>query len=192
MLTGGLFMELSKNFNIDEIEERNKIEGIIEGLLFAYGNPLSEDKILKVLNLNKKDLLNIIEEMNNKYKSSNRGIMIRKINDSYQLCTKPEYYDYLKELTEPKQEPGLSQAAYEILAIIACNKPITRARIEQIRGVNCESAISKLLDYDLIKEAGRLDAPGRPILYETTEKFLRVFGFSSDEEVAAFLDDSEV
>ena len=185
-------MELSKNFNIDEIEERNKIEGIIEGLLFAYGNPLSEDKILKVLNLNKKDLLNIIEEMNNKYKSSNRGIMIRKINDSYQLCTKPEYYDYLKELTEPKQEPGLSQAAYEILAIIACNKPITRARIEQIRGVNCESAISKLLDYDLIKEAGRLDAPGRPILYETTEKFLRVFGFSSDEEVAAFLDDSEV
>ncbi|HHV95474.1 MAG TPA: SMC-Scp complex subunit ScpB [Clostridiaceae bacterium] len=183
-------MELNKSFNINDIEDRNKIEGIIEGLLFAHGNPLSEEKILKVLNLKKKDFLAIIEEMNDKYKSSNRGIMIRKIKDSYQLCTKPEYYEYLKELAEPKQEPVLSQAAYEILAIIACNKPITRARIEQIRGVNCESAISKLLEYDLIKEAGRLDAPGRPILYETTDKFLKIFGFSSDEEAIAFLDES--
>ena len=185
------YMELNEKLKMNDTEERNKIEGIIECLLFACGDPLSEEKISKVLNLKKNELLFIIEEMNKNYKRSNRGIMIRRINDSYQLCTKPEYYSYIKELTEPMPKPTLSQAAYEILAFIACNKPITKARIEQIRGVNCDNLISKLQEYDLVKEAGRMDAPGRPILYETTDKFLRIFGFSSYEEILATLEVSE-
>ena len=143
---------------------------------------------MKVLSLDIEELLVIIDRMNTKYKRSNRGIMIREINDCYQLYTKPEYFHYLKELMEPKQKLSLSQAAYETLAIIACNNPITKARIEQIRGVNCDSLVTKLLEYELIKEAGRMDSPGRPILYETTEKFLRSFGFSSYDEVAANLE----
>lgn len=186
---GGLFMDSKEKLTIDDTEYRNKLEGIIEGMLFAYGDPLPSEKIMKVLNLGKSTLLFLINEMNAKYQRTSRGIMIREINGSYQLCTKPECYDYLKELfAEPRPKPSLSQAAYEILAIIACNKPITKARVEQIRGVNCDGPISKLLEYELIRGAGRMDSPGRPILYETTEKFLKVFGFSSHEEVRTFLE----
>lgn len=169
-------------------EDESRIEGIIEGILFAYGKPIRKEQIIKVLNIDKEKLFEIIEVMNTKYKRANRGIIIREIDVGYQLCTKQEYYSYLKQIMEPERKHYLSQPAYETLAIIACNKPITRARIEQIRGVNCDSLVTKLLEYDLIKEAGRMDTPGRPILYATTEKFLRSFGFSSYDEVALNLD----
>jgi len=156
-----------------------EIESIVEGLLFAAGDVLPLEKISEILDIDKKTLKLIINNMIANFQNSKRGIMIREINGGYQMCTRHEHYDYIKKLFMPRQKQGLSQAAYETLAIIAYNSPITRAKIEQTRGVNSDSAIAKLLEKNLIREAGRLDAPGRPVLYETTEEFLRSFGFKS-------------
>jgi len=171
--------------NENKMEIRD-IEGIIEGLLFASGDPLSLDKIAEILEIDKKTVKLIINNMIINFQNSKRGIMIREINNAYQLCTRFEHYEYIKKLFEPRQKQALSQAAYETLAIIAYNKPVTRAKIEQIRGVNSESAIARLLERNLIREAGRLDAPGKPVLYETTDEFLRSFGFKSYADLPRF------
>jgi segregation and condensation protein B len=161
-----------------EIEIR-EIEAIIEGLLFAAGDPISLEKLSEILEIEKKTVKLILSNMIINYQNSNRGIMIREIDGEYQMCTRFEHYEYLKKLFEPRQRQGLSQAAFETLAIIAYNKPITKAKIEQIRGVNSDSSLSTLLDRNLIREAGRLDTPGKPMIYETTDEFLRSFGFRS-------------
>lgn len=109
--------------------------------------------------------------------------MMREIDGCYQLCTRPEHFEYISRLVEPRQKQALSQAAFETLAIIAYNQPVTRARIEMIRGVNSDSSIATLLERNLIKEAGRLDSPGRPMVYETTGEFLRSFGFRSVKDL---------
>ena len=109
--------------------------------------------------------------------------MIREINKGYRFCTKPEYNDYIAKLGQVRKKQGLTSAAYEVLAIVAYNQPVTKAYIEKIRGVNSDSALSTLIDRNLIKEAGRDDGPGRPKLYETTEEFLRVFGFASIQDL---------
>lgn len=164
-----------------------KLEGIIEGLLFASGDRLSLEKICEIAGIDKKTAKLVINNMIVNYNNDpSRGITIREISNGYQICSKPELYDYVKTLFEPKQKSGLSQAAFETLAIIAYNRPITKAKVEQIRGVNSDSAISKLLEKNLIKEAGRLDAPGKPILYETTEEFFRSFGYKSDSDLPIF------
>lgn len=175
----------NKENNVNNANSVNseRIEGIIESLLFMSGDLLSSDMITKILEIDKKSISKIIDNMKEKYKDENRGITIREINSCYQLCTKPEYSDYVKKLFESPQKQVLSQAAYETLAIIAYNRPITKARIDDIRGVNSDSAIAKLMERNLIQEAGRLDSPGRPILYETTEEFLRCFGFNSYEDL---------
>ena len=165
--------------------DMKEIEAIVEGLLFAAGDALPLEKIAEVLELDKKTTRLILNNMILSYKASKRGIMIRDINDAYQLCTRPEHYEYLRKLNEPRQKQALSQAAYETLAIIAYNRPITRGRIEQIRGVNSDSAITRLLERNLIKEAGRLDTPGKPLLFETTDEFLRSFGFRSLADLPA-------
>ncbi len=165
------------------LENSERIEGIVESLLFISGDLLSSDIIAGILELDKNSVKQIINEMKEKYKSNNRGITIREINDCYQLCTKLEYSDYVKKLFEPRQKQVLSQAAYETLAIVAYNRPITKAKIDNIRGVNSDSAIASLMERNLIREAGRVDSPGRPILYETTEEFLRCFGFNSHEDL---------
>lgn len=160
--------------------EISQIEGIIEALLFAAGDPLSIDKICEILDLDKKTAKSIINNMaDNINFSSNRGLFLREINNKYQLCSKPDYFDYIKCLAEPRQKQGLSQAAFEVLSIIAYRQPVTKAKIEQIRGVSSDSAMTRLQERNLIREAGRLDAPGKPILYETTDEFLRSFGFKS-------------
>lgn len=156
-----------------------EIESVIEGLLFAAGDTLPLEKISDILEIDKKTTKLILNNMIINFQNSKRGIMIREINNSYQLCTRFEHYEYIKKLFEPRQKQALSQAAFETLAIIAYNKPITRAKIEKIRGVNSDSAITRLLEKNLIREAGRLDAPGKPVLYETTDEFLRSFGFRS-------------
>lgn len=161
----------------------SELEGIIEGLLFVSGDPLSLEKIGDILELSKKDarlLMNsIVERINN----TNRGIIIREINNAYQLSTRPEHYEYISRLHNIRQKQSLSQAAFETLSIIAYNAPVTRAKIESIRGVNSDSSITTLLERNLIKEAGRMDTPGKPILYETTEEFLRCFGFKSIKDM---------
>lgn len=159
--------------------EIKEIEGVIEGLLFAAGDPLPLQKISEILEIDKKTVKLILNNMIVNYQNSKRGIIIRQIDKGYQLCTRHEHYEYLKKLFEPRQKQGLSQAAFETLAIIAYNQPITRAKIEQIRGVNSDSSITRLIERNLIREAGRLDAPGKPLIYETTEEFLRCFGFRS-------------
>ncbi len=164
-----------------------KLEGIIEGLLFASGDRISLEKICEIAGIDKKVAKLVINNMIVNYNDNpSRGITIREISNGYQLCSKPELYEYVKVLFEPKQKSGLSQAAFETLAIIAYNRPITKAKIEQIRGVNSDSAVTKLIEKNLVKEAGRLDAPGKPILYETTEEFFRSFGYKSDSDLPIF------
>ncbi|MDP4093159.1 MAG: SMC-Scp complex subunit ScpB [Bacillota bacterium] len=159
--------------------EITEIEAIVEGLLFAAGDMLTLEKISDIIGIDKKTLKSIINNMIVQHQNINRGIVIREIDNGYQLCTKIEHAEYIKKLFEPRQKQGLSQAAFETLAIIAYNQPITRAKIEQIRGVSSDSSVTKLIERNLIKEAGRLDCPGKPILYEVTEEFLRCFGLKS-------------
>lgn len=160
------------------MEIRN-IEAVIEALLFAAGDAIPVERMSEILEIDKKTLKIIMGNMISNYKHSSRGIIIREINNSYLLCTRPEYFDYVKLFNEPRQKQALSQAAFETLSIIAYNQPITKAKIEQIRGVNSDSALTRLVERNLIKDAGRLDTPGKPILYETTDEFLRSFGFRS-------------
>lgn len=134
---------------------------------------------MAALEIGKEDVEKLIENMKNEFEESNRGIQIIKVEDGYQLCTKKEYYNYIYELFDTKSRPTLSQAALETLSIIAYNPKITRSEIETIRGVNSDGTIYKLLEYNLIEEAGRLDAPGRPSIYRTTDEFLRLFGIPS-------------
>lgn len=160
-----------------------EMEAIVEGLLFAAGDPVPLAKIAEILGLDKATAKRILDNMSIRIRNSSRGILIREINGSYQICTRPEHHEYISKLAEPRQKQALSQAAFETLAIIAYNQPVTRARIEMIRGVNSDSSIATLLERNLIKEAGRLDSPGRPVLYETTEEFLRCFGFRSIKDL---------
>lgn len=159
--------------------EISTIENIIESLIFSYGDAVPLEKICEILELDRKTARNIIKNMINNYNSTNKGIIIREINDKYQMCSNPKYFEYTSKLYQIRQKQALSQAAYEVLAIIAYNQPITKARVEQIRGVNSDSAITRLIERNLIKEAGKLDTPGRPRLYETTDEFLKCFGFKS-------------
>lgn len=160
-----------------------EIEAVIEGLLFAAGDPLPLQKLADILEMDKKTTRLILNNMSVSLQTSKRGIMLRELDESYQLCTRPEHAEYLRRLVEPRQKQALSQAAFETLSIVAYNQPVTRARIELIRGVNSDSSISRLVERNLIKEAGRLDSPGKPLIYETTDEFLRSFGFKSTKDL---------
>jgi segregation and condensation protein B len=160
-----------------------EMEAIVEGLLFAAGDPVPVARIAEILDLDKSTAKRFLANMALKLQNSQRGILMREIDGSYQLCTRPEHFEYISRLVEPRQKQALSQAAFETLAIVAYNQPVTRARIEMIRGVNSDSSIATLIERNLIREAGRLDSPGRPMLYETTEEFLRSFGFKSVKDL---------
>ena len=159
--------------------ERQEIEAIVEAMLFAAGDPVPMETLLEVLETDKKTLSIIIEHMIDEFTKQKRGIQIREINGGYQLCSNPEYFQFVKKLFEPRQKQGLSQAALETLAIVAYNQPVTKLGVERIRGVNSDSAINSLVERNLVIDSGRMDAPGKPILYETTEEFLRCFGYKS-------------
>lgn len=159
--------------------EIEKIKAIIEAILFAAGRIVTQDELVLTLEINKEDIENIIQSMQEDYIAHNRGIEIIKIDNGYQMCSKKEYYEYVCSIVDKRTKPRLSVAAMETLAIIAYNPRITRAEIEAIRGVSADAAIYKLLEYELIEDAGKLDAPGRPTTYKTTNKFLSMFGYSS-------------
>ncbi|MBP5426917.1 MAG: SMC-Scp complex subunit ScpB [Clostridiales bacterium] len=156
---------------------------IIESILFASGEPVSIDVITNLLGMNKEDAREALEKLDEEYKKSNRGIMLRKVQDCYLLCTKPDNYEYVQRSVQPRRQQDLSKAAYETLAIIAYNQPTTKARIDSIRGVSSDKAIQTLLDKELICEAGRMDVIGRPIVYEVTDEFLKDFGLDSLDEL---------
>ena len=160
-------------------------EASIEAILFSMGESVPVEKIAAALDLGMDDTKVIIETMKKQYESSDRGIRLIELEDSVQLCTKADYYEaILRVATQPKKHV-LTDVMLETLAIIAYKQPVTRLEIEKIRGVKSDHAVNKLLEYDLIKELGRLDAPGRPILFGTTEEFLRCFGVQSVDELPA-------
>lgn len=163
--------------------EMDKMKAIIEAILFSAGRPVETKEFMSALEISFEAVQDIMEDMRNEYKNEKRGIELVKTNDSYQLCTKPEYYEYIYPVFDKRSKPNLSQAALEVLSIIAYNPKITRAEIEQIRGVNSDGTIYKLLEYELIQDVGKLDAPGRPTIYSTTNNFLKMFGITNLEEL---------
>jgi segregation and condensation protein B len=167
------------------VKDIKDAETIVEAVLFASGDPVSLDKLAEIIEHDKKTTRGIMTNLIYKYQNSTRGIMIREIDNGYQFCTKPELDEHIIKLGSIRRKQGLTPAAYETLSIIAYNQPVTRAYVEQIRGVNSDGVLLKLVERNLIREAGRDDAPGKPKLYETTEEFLRVFGFSSIKDLPA-------
>ena len=157
--------------------ENKEIEQIIEAILFAAGRVVTEQELMIALEISKEKIKEIVNDMQEKYKD--RGIQIIKIEKGYQICSKPEYYEYIYPIIDKRTKPNLSNAALETLAIIAYNPRATRPEIEAIRGVNSDGTIYKLLDYGLIEEAGKADLPGRPTTYKTTQEFLKMFGYSN-------------
>lgn len=162
--------------------DKEYIINVITAMLYANGEPVSITRIEQILEMDKKDITEILEEYINRLKEMKSGVLIKKIEDSYQMCTNPIYFATVRQLFEKKKTDTLSRAAYETLAIIAYNKEATRARIEAIRG-NSDSPLKTLLERGLVIEAGRLDAPGRPVLYKPAEEFFRAFDVSSLEEL---------
>ena len=163
--------------------EIEQTKAIIEAILFSAGRVVETKELMAILELSNEDIDSIIQNMKAEFEEQNRGIEIIKVENGYQMTTKTEYYDYIYPIFDNRAKPSLSAAALETLSIIAYNPKITRAEIEQIRGVNSDGTIYKLLDHNLIEDAGRLDAPGRPTTYKTTKEFLRMFGYTSLDDL---------
>ncbi len=162
-----------------------KAESVIEALLFTMGESISLEALSNVLELDKEKTRAAARQLMSRYQVEGRGIQIIELDSAFQMCTNPEMYDYIIKLTHQPRKLSLTGVMLETLAIIAYKQPVTRGEIEQIRGVSCQHAVNKLLEYGLIRESGRLNAPGRPILFSTTEDFLRTFGLSSVELLPA-------
>lgn len=171
--------------------DTKEIKSIIEGLLFTAGEPLSMDDISSVLQINKSVIRKLLVEMIDEYNFERRGIQIILFNDKCQMCTRPEHIEFIKRLLRPQNKQSLSRAALETTAIIAYKQPITRQAIDSIRGVKSDRIIINLVLKKLIKELGRMDTPGRPILYGTTDDFLKYFGLRDLSELPK-LDDFKI
>lgn len=163
--------------------DESKAEAVIEAILFTMGDTVEIGKLAETVGCDVRTVKKILGKMEERYAAEDRGIMLTRFDNSVQLCTKPEMYDYLIRIAKNPRKIVLTDTVIETLSIIAYKQPVTRLDVEAIRGVNCDHAINKLLEYDLITELGRLDAPGRPILFGTTEQFLRCFGVRSLEEL---------
>ena len=161
----------------------SKEQSIIEAMLFAAGREVKVKELMNVLELGAEDIDKIILTMKTEYEARNSGMEIIKVDDSYQLCTRKDYYEYIYPLFDNRAKPNISNAALETLSIIAYNPNVTRAEIEAIRGVNADGTVYKLLEFDLIEESGKLEAPGRPTMYKVTSKFMKMFGISSLDEL---------
>lgn len=163
--------------------EINKIKSIIEAILFSAGRPVTQKELMLNLEISEEDIENVVSSMQEEYQQQNRGIEIIKVEKAYQLCTKKDLYDFIYPVLDKRNKPNLSNAALETLSIVAYNPKITRAEIEAIRGVSADACVYKLLEYGLIEEAGKIDLPGKPMSYKTTNEFLRMFGYTSLEQL---------
>lgn len=163
--------------------ESKSLEGAIEAILFSVGDSVEIAKLSEVLETDKKKIREILTKMQEKYESEERGIRIMLLEDAVQLCTKPEYYQQLIKVVQKQKAYTLTDTVMETLSIIAYKQPVTKAEMEKIRGVSCDHAVNRLLEFGLIRELGRLNAPGRPLLFGTTEEFLRIFGVSSTDNL---------
>ena len=164
----------------------NVMEGKIEAILFSMGEAVEREQIAKALEIQVDEVVRIIHGMMEKYNQEDRGIQIIELENAFQMCTNPNYYDTLIKIVNIPKKHTLTDALLETLSIIAYKQPITRQEIEAIRGVSCVHAVNKLVEYKLIQEVGRLDAIGKPILFGTTEEFLRCFGIESIAELPEF------
>lgn len=155
----------------------------IEGILFAAGDCVKTAKLAVVLDKTVEEINDAVSELMDEYNREKRGLAIIEISDGYQLCSRPDYYNYIREILGEQRNQPLSNAAMEALAIIAYKQPVTRGIIEKVRGVNSDGCVNRLYERGLIEEAGRLDAPGRPVLYKTTDTFLRCFGLRTPKDL---------
>ncbi len=156
---------------------------IVESILFTMGRSVEIKELADALRITEEETRQVLDGLSAEYRKEERGIQLVFLEKHVQLCTKPQYYEYLIRIASRPQKQVLSDSALETLSIVAYKQPVTRGEIERIRGVKSDHAIAKLMDYDLIEEIGRLDAPGRPVLFATTEEFLRCFGVSSVAEL---------
>ena len=156
---------------------------IIEAILFACGEPVSPDKLAEASGIDVETVVKLNDQLERRYTVQESGIRIIRVNGSFQLATRQEYADYVKAAFETRRQAPLSQAAMETLSIVAYNQPVTKAFVEQVRGIDSSSVVNTLVERDLLEEAGRLELPGRPVAYRTTDTFLRCFGISSLEEL---------
>ncbi len=163
--------------------DRKKAKAVMESILFAMGETVEISKLAELIEETVKETKVILSEMEEAYQTEDRGINLMWLEDRVQLCTKGEYYEYLIKIAKTPKKHVLTDTLLETLSIIAYKQPVTRTEIERVRGVSCDHAVNKLLEYELITELGRLDAPGRPLLFGTTEQFLRSFGVKSLEEL---------
>lgn len=174
-------MEQGKE-SLEEMEIE-KLQGIIESILFTMGDSVELSRIASAIGHDEETTRKLIHNMMDRYKEENRGICIMELDDSFQMCTKKEMYEYLIRIAKQPKRYVLTDVMLETLSIVAYRQPVTRLEIEKIRGVKTDHAVNKLVEYGLIEETGRLDAPGRPLLFGTTEEFLRRFGVQSLEEL---------
>jgi segregation and condensation protein B len=163
--------------------DSDELAGILEGILFGAGDAVSMNSLTKVLEVPAADIRFALEILKQDYRSKARGIRLVEVKDTYQLSTKPELHEHIRQIMGQEQKSGLSRAAMETLAIIAYRQPITRQVIDEIRGVASSKALQRLLDQQLICECGRLEAPGRPFLYKTSNEFLKAMGFKDLKEM---------
>ena len=169
--------------------ELEKIEAAVEAVLFAMGDAVSVDKLAAAIGHDTETTRKLVHQMMDRYNSREGGLEIIELEDSFQLCTRKEYYDTLIKVAKQPKKYVLTDVQLEVLSIVAYKQPVTRQEVEKIRGVNSDHALNRLVEYGLVGEAGRLDAPGRPILFGTTEEFLRNFGVRSTEELPSIQPD---
>ncbi len=166
-----------------DIMDKEILKGMAEAILFASGDPVSGERIAQVLGLDKKTAEEVLEDAMDAFNRKEGGVRIVRLDDAYQMCSNPAYASCIREALELRRNAPLSQAAMEVLAVIAYNQPVTKAFVEQVRGVDCSGVIGSLSSKGLIEERGRLELPGRPLLYGTTSDFLRCLNISSLEEL---------
>jgi segregation and condensation protein B len=155
----------------------------LEAILFASGEPVHEEKLMQVLGVEEEQLHRMITVLSDEYDAEQRGMMVVRLGKRYQMVSRPKYAESIRRVLEVRRPPTLSAAALEVLSIVAYRQPVTRAYIEQLRGVDSSNTVLTLLDKGLIEACGRLDVPGRPMIYQTTTDFLRTFSISSLEEL---------
>ena len=167
----------------------DKIKSAIEAILFANGASVEPSRIAVALEISESEARDRLDELMSEYNNDQRGITIIKLGESYQMVSVKEYAPYIRTVMDLRRNTPLSQAALEVLSVIAYNQPVTKSFVEQIRGVDCSGVIGSLTSKDLIEEKGRLELPGRPLIYGTTENFLRCFNISSIEELPPLPED---
>ena len=160
-------------------------EGIaaIEAIMFAYGEPITIEKLSEASGIDRETAIKLIDQLERRYNVQESGLRILRINNGFQIAARAEYSENIKAALETRKQQPLSQAAMETLSIVAYNQPVTKAFVEQVRGIDSSSVVNTLVERNLLEEAGRLDLPGRPVAYRTTDNFLRCFGLSRIEEL---------